>query len=101
MSTGNAEWFFDNVREGDIVKVVNSDGDTMETFGNGFGDWNLDWDEVAEGSALDGRHPGGRQARPTGTAGPAASDEPAGRRGPARKPTPREHRSPPAAGSTG
>ncbi|MFJ9718261.1 Ig-like domain-containing protein [Streptomyces sp. NPDC101213] len=57
MSTENAEWFFDNVREGDIVQVVNSDGDTMETFGNGFGDWNLDWKKWREGSALtaDGR----------------------------------------------
>ncbi|MDL5201115.1 Ig-like domain-containing protein [Streptomyces sp. ALI-76-A] len=52
MSTGNAEWFFDNVREGDVVKVVNSDGHTMETFGNGFGDWNLDWPEWRGGSAL-------------------------------------------------
>ncbi|MFF7529691.1 Ig-like domain-containing protein [Streptomyces bobili] len=54
MSTSNAEWFFDNVREGDIVQVVNSDGDTMETFGNGFGDWNLDWRKWREGSALTG-----------------------------------------------
>ena len=30
MSTENAEWFFDTVREGDVVKVVNSDGDTMD-----------------------------------------------------------------------
>ena len=52
MSTGNAEWFFDNVREGDVVKVVNSDGNTMETFGNGFGDWNLDWKKWQTGSAL-------------------------------------------------
>lgn len=52
MSTGNAEWFFDNVREGDVVKVVNSYGDTMETFGNGFGDWNLDWQKWQSGSAL-------------------------------------------------
>ncbi|MGP2439445.1 Ig-like domain-containing protein [Streptomyces sp. JW3] len=54
MSTGNAEWFFDNVREGDVVEVVNSYGDTMETFGNGFGDWNLDWDKWQTGSALTG-----------------------------------------------
>ncbi|WP_200304433.1 L,D-transpeptidase [Streptomyces adelaidensis] len=54
MSTGNAEWFFDNVREGDIVKVVNSHGATMAPFGNGFGDWNLDWQKWREGSALAG-----------------------------------------------
>jgi lipoprotein-anchoring transpeptidase ErfK/SrfK len=52
MSTSNAEWFFDNVHQGDIVKVVNSDGDPMEPFGNGFGDWNLDWKKWRTGSAL-------------------------------------------------
>ncbi|GAA4814288.1 L,D-transpeptidase [Streptomyces ziwulingensis] len=57
MSTGNAEWFFDTVREGDVVQVVNSFGDTMETFGNGFGDWNLDWNKWRTGSALTGGTP--------------------------------------------
>ncbi|KAF3465010.1 Ig-like domain-containing protein [Streptomyces sp. Tu 3180] len=52
MSTENAEWFFDTVRAGDLVEVVNSAGDTMESFGNGFGDWNLTWAEWREGSAL-------------------------------------------------
>ncbi|MET9833249.1 Ig-like domain-containing protein [Streptomyces sp. NPDC006385] len=59
MSTANAEWFFDNVREGDIVKVVNSYGTTMEPFGNGFGDWNLDWKNWRNGSALVGGTPDG------------------------------------------
>ena len=52
MSTDNAEWFFDTVREGDVVTVENSAGDTMETFGNGYGDWNLDWAKWQAGSAL-------------------------------------------------
>jgi lipoprotein-anchoring transpeptidase ErfK/SrfK len=52
MSMDNAEWFFKTVREGDIVEVVNSYGDMMDTFGNGFGDWNLSWDKWREGSAL-------------------------------------------------
>ncbi|MFC8394933.1 MULTISPECIES: Ig-like domain-containing protein [unclassified Streptomyces] len=52
MSTDNAEWFFDTVREGDIVKVENSTGETMEPFGNGYGDWNLDWPIWQAGSAL-------------------------------------------------
>ncbi|MCH0566383.1 MULTISPECIES: Ig-like domain-containing protein [unclassified Streptomyces] len=52
MSTSNAEWFFEHVREGDIVQVVNSNGDTMEPFGNGFGDWNLTWTKWRQGSAL-------------------------------------------------
>ncbi|MFD5325108.1 Ig-like domain-containing protein [Streptomyces sp. NPDC127092] len=52
MSTGNAAWFYENVRPGDIVKVVNSSGQMMDTFGNGFGDWNLSWDKWRRGSAL-------------------------------------------------
>ncbi|WP_329036618.1 Ig-like domain-containing protein [Streptomyces sp. NBC_00178] len=52
MSTANAEWFFDTVREGDVVKVVGSEGETMTPFDNGFGDWNLDWDAWQKGSAL-------------------------------------------------
>ncbi|MFH8803601.1 Ig-like domain-containing protein [Streptomyces sp. NPDC017936] len=57
MSTANAAWFFANVREGDVVQVVNSYGHTMETFGNGFGDWNIDWTKWRAGSALTtGRH---------------------------------------------
>ncbi|MER5930392.1 Ig-like domain-containing protein [Streptomyces sp. NPDC002054] len=52
MSTGNAAWFFENIREGDVVTVVNSIGPEMDTFGNGYGDWNLDWEDWKEGSAL-------------------------------------------------
>ncbi|KOV70971.1 L,D-transpeptidase [Streptomyces sp. MMG1121] len=52
MSTANAEWFFDTVRDGDIVKVVNSNGAEMEPFGNGFGDWNVDWKKWRKGTAL-------------------------------------------------
>jgi lipoprotein-anchoring transpeptidase ErfK/SrfK len=52
MSTSNAEWFFNTVREGDIVKAVNSGGDDMEPFGNGFGDWNVTWKTWQTGSAL-------------------------------------------------
>ncbi len=52
MSTDNAKWFFDNTRVGDLVQVVNSRGHEMEPFGNGFGDWNVDWDEYVKHSAL-------------------------------------------------
>ncbi|MFF4352261.1 Ig-like domain-containing protein [Streptomyces sp. NPDC001530] len=52
MSTANAQWFFNNVRQGDIVKVQNSNGAMMAPFTNGFGDWNLDWKKWREGSAL-------------------------------------------------
>jgi lipoprotein-anchoring transpeptidase ErfK/SrfK len=59
MSTENAAWFYETVREGDIVEVVNSAGDTMTPFGNGYGDWNLDWTKWRTGSALVGGTPEG------------------------------------------
>ncbi|UQS28505.1 L,D-transpeptidase family protein [Streptomyces fradiae] len=62
MSTSNAAWFFENFRRGDIVEVVNSHGEDMTPFGNGFGEWNMTWDRWQQGSAV--------QAD-TGRAGPA------------------------------
>ncbi|GGW52232.1 Ig-like domain-containing protein [Streptomyces caelestis] len=62
MSTENAAWFYENVREGDIVKVINSAGDTMAPFGNGFGDWNLAWKQWRTGSALTAGTPEGPTA---------------------------------------
>ncbi|WP_335931754.1 L,D-transpeptidase [Streptomyces sp. PTD5-9] len=52
MTTALAEWFFNTVREGDIVQVVGSQGETMTPFDNGYGDWNLSWDKWQKGSAL-------------------------------------------------
>lgn len=61
LSTENARWFFDLVKPGDIVEHVNGFGEKMPPFGNGFGDWNLSWEEWLEGSALAGG--GGEAAR--------------------------------------
>ncbi|MCS0636335.1 Ig-like domain-containing protein [Streptomyces sp. LP05-1] len=52
MSTSNAAWFFETFKVGDLVTVVNSEGEDMTPFGNGFGDWNLPWDKWNQGSAL-------------------------------------------------
>ncbi|MFJ3230223.1 Ig-like domain-containing protein [Streptomyces sp. NPDC086787] len=52
LSTANAQWFYNTFKPGDIVKVVNTNGHQMEPFGNGFGDWNLDWTKWRTGSAL-------------------------------------------------
>ncbi|UNS96615.1 Ig-like domain-containing protein [Streptomyces tubbatahanensis] len=52
MSSSNAKWFFDLVNEGDIVQHVNTSGETMAPFGNGFGDWNMDWKKWRAGSAV-------------------------------------------------
>ncbi|MGP4113073.1 Ig-like domain-containing protein [Streptomyces sp. 4N509B] len=54
LSTENAEWFFNLVKPGDIVEHVNGFGEDMAPFGNGFGDWNLSWEEWLAGSALAG-----------------------------------------------
>lgn len=51
MSTEDAAWFYETVREGDIVEVVNSGGAKMAPFDNGFGDWNMDWSTWLSGSA--------------------------------------------------
>jgi lipoprotein-anchoring transpeptidase ErfK/SrfK len=55
MSMENAHWFFDQVRRGDIVRVVGSLGPTMTPFDNGFGDWNLSWAAWMKGSAIGAR----------------------------------------------
>ncbi|MEU6383046.1 Ig-like domain-containing protein [Streptomyces bauhiniae] len=73
MSTANAEWFFDHVRAGDVVKVVNSGGHAMEDFGNGFGDWNLDWKKWGAGSALSGAAQNGSAPRDSVRLRPAAA----------------------------
>ncbi|MER8234285.1 Ig-like domain-containing protein [Streptomyces sp. NPDC094049] len=52
MSTRDAAWLYDTVREGDLVRVVNGYGAPMTPFGNGFGDWNLGWSAWLRGSAL-------------------------------------------------
>ncbi|MCE7081521.1 Ig-like domain-containing protein [Streptomyces sp. ST2-7A] len=52
LNTENARWFFENVRVGDIVEHVGGEGVDMPHFGNGFGDWNMDWEEWRRGSAL-------------------------------------------------
>ncbi|WP_225831105.1 Ig-like domain-containing protein [Streptomyces sp. NK08204] len=72
MSTSNAAWFFDTIHEGDIVKVVNSNGNDMEPFGNGFGDWNVDWNKWRAGSALTNGTPAGPASQDAVRLKPAA-----------------------------
>ncbi|WP_078862515.1 L,D-transpeptidase family protein [Streptomyces sp. NRRL F-5123] len=71
MSTDDAHWFFDHVRPGDIVQVVNSHGATMTPFDNGFGDWNLDEAQWLKGSALGkATAPSAQQGSTSGGGGP-------------------------------
>ncbi|MFB7123668.1 Ig-like domain-containing protein [Kitasatospora sp. NPDC056273] len=69
MSTGNAEWFFQHTRVGDLVTVVNSRGGRMEPFGNGFGDWNIAWTDWVKHSA---------SGQPVSTTAPASQAPAAG-----------------------
>ncbi|NEB31945.1 L,D-transpeptidase [Streptomyces sp. SID14446] len=48
---GTAKRFYDEVVPGDVIKVVGS-RDTVAV-GNGYGDWNLTWNQWRETSALD------------------------------------------------
>ncbi|WP_307855928.1 L,D-transpeptidase [Nocardioides faecalis] len=50
MSDADAGWLYDMSRRGDVVEYVGTDR-PMEP-DNGYGDWNIDWDDYVEGSAL-------------------------------------------------
>jgi lipoprotein-anchoring transpeptidase ErfK/SrfK len=50
LSPEAGRWFYDNFSYGDIVTVANTSTQLEPT--NGFGDWNIPWDEWLEGSAL-------------------------------------------------
>lgn len=50
MSTEDAAWLYELSRRGDVVEFVGTDR-PMEPF-NGYGDWNVPYDEYAAGSAL-------------------------------------------------
>ncbi|MFE0044148.1 L,D-transpeptidase [Streptomyces albireticuli] len=53
MSTDNAKWLYGMSLKGDVVRVVGSTKPKpMDRFGNGYGDWNIDWQEWLAGSAL-------------------------------------------------
>ncbi len=50
VSTGNAQWFYENTKRGDIVDVVNTVGSTLPGT-DGLGDWNIPWDQWKAGNA--------------------------------------------------
>ncbi|MEO6083269.1 MAG: Ig-like domain-containing protein [Umezawaea sp.] len=49
MSPENAKWFFDNAKAGDVVIVTNSGGPPLESW-DGFGDWQVPWDQWVAGN---------------------------------------------------
>lgn len=50
MSTADAKWLYDRSKRGDIVEYTGSD--RWMTLENGYGDWNMPYQEYAQGSAL-------------------------------------------------
>jgi lipoprotein-anchoring transpeptidase ErfK/SrfK len=52
MSTSNADWLYHMTVRGDVVDYVGTDRPMEST--NGYGDWNIPWDEYQQGSALAG-----------------------------------------------
>jgi lipoprotein-anchoring transpeptidase ErfK/SrfK len=45
MSIPNATWFFAQTRRGDVIRVINSPTTRKMELDNGFGDWNLPWEQ--------------------------------------------------------
>ncbi|MDK4309191.1 L,D-transpeptidase [Corynebacterium accolens] len=45
-----AQWFQNTVKRGDIVRVFNTYGETLNPM-DGLGDWNLSWEEWSKGNA--------------------------------------------------
>ncbi|MFI5760962.1 L,D-transpeptidase [Streptomyces sp. NPDC051563] len=52
MSVADAKWLYERSSIGDVIEVTGTTGKPMDRFGNGYGDWNLSWDEWLRGSAL-------------------------------------------------
>jgi lipoprotein-anchoring transpeptidase ErfK/SrfK len=52
MSTKNSKWVWENSKVGDPVEVVGGGGSQMPVWGNGLGDWNMNYFKWREGSAL-------------------------------------------------
>jgi lipoprotein-anchoring transpeptidase ErfK/SrfK len=51
MNTSNSAWLYNHTQVGDPVDVRSS-GEPMAVTGNGYGDWNLSWEDWEKGSAL-------------------------------------------------
>ncbi|MFD1147431.1 L,D-transpeptidase [Saccharothrix hoggarensis] len=49
LSPENAKWVFDNSKQGDVVIVTNSGGPALESW-DGFGDWQIPWDQWTKGN---------------------------------------------------
>ena len=51
LSTENAKWFFDTVTKGDVVIQTNTGGPELQPY-DGFGDWQIPWDQWLAGGEV-------------------------------------------------
>ncbi|WP_322746633.1 L,D-transpeptidase [Saccharothrix syringae] len=49
LSPENAKWVFDNAKPGDVVVVTNSGGPVLQPW-DGFGDWQVPWEQWVKGN---------------------------------------------------
>lgn len=49
MTEADAKWVFDLLKKGDVVEITNSGGPELESW-DGFGDWQIPWDEWVSGN---------------------------------------------------
>jgi lipoprotein-anchoring transpeptidase ErfK/SrfK len=52
VSPGNAQWFYEHAKRGDIVEIINTVGPTLSGT-EGLGDWNIPWEQWRAGNAND------------------------------------------------
>ncbi|GAB3015955.1 L,D-transpeptidase [Mycobacterium bourgelatii] len=50
VSPSNAQWFYEHIKRGDIVQVMNTVGGTLPGT-EGLGDWNIPWEQWRAGNA--------------------------------------------------
>jgi hypothetical protein len=50
VSPSNAVWFYDHIKRGDIVEIINTVGPTLSGI-EGLGDWNIPWLQWKAGNA--------------------------------------------------
>jgi lipoprotein-anchoring transpeptidase ErfK/SrfK len=56
LSPADAQWYYDWAQIGDPVTYTNTGTDTVIPAGDGWGDWNVDWNTWAQGGLLSPRH---------------------------------------------
>ena len=50
MTPEAAQWFQETMKRGDVVRVFNTYGETLNAL-DGLGDWNMSWGEWSKGNA--------------------------------------------------